>query len=135
MKKHNLTVEQTALARNAMPGRYVAPAQPVDVVRRVVQPLDMPAGPVIKSDTTAVDRAQAFVIETNRLSVIVGGLAVLVSWLGLGNPLWTTSILLVFFMWYSLVWLAVWLVHRFLTPEALAWFHAVMAWLWLWRVR
>lgn len=108
---------------------FVMPARGTDVVRRQIAQLDINvSGPHIVSNTSATDRAEAFVIETSRLALYGALLAVLVAWVGLDWPLLTSAMLLLFGAFFVLVWLLVWLVHRALTPEALAWFHAVQIW-------
>lgn len=113
---------------------YVAPSRQTDIVRRVPQPLELPASPAqVVSNNTATDRAQEFVIETRRLSLGVGLLAVLVAWVGLDWPLWTSAMLLLFGVFYVAVWVFVWLIHRALTPEAIALLRECMTWVWLFR--
>lgn len=138
MNERQLTLEERERVaewrRLARSGNYVAPARQTDIVRRVPQALELPAAPVqLTSNNTATDRAYAFVIETNRLSLFVGLLAVLVAVVGWDRPLWTMGTLLLFGVWYTLVWVAVWLVHRLLTPEAIALLRECMTWLWLFR--
>lgn len=103
----------------------------VPAQRRPAQPIDinMPQQAVLTVDvrTNAVDRANGFKIETDRLALFGATLAVLISWVGYGNPLLTLGTLLVFGVWFVGIYFAMWLIHRILTPEFIALFNAVVA--------
>ena len=111
-------------------------AEPV-VTRRMVEPIDinMPQQAVMSVDmrTTAVDRAQGFSIETHQLGLVVGVLAVLVAVVGRGQPLLTIGTLFTFGIWYTVVWLAAWVLHRVISPDGIAAFNAVMSWVYIFR--
>lgn len=130
--------EPTTAIVPAKRGELVKPLpQPAPVVARRIEPIDinMPQQAVMSVDmrTTAVDRAQGFSIETHQLSMVVGALAVLIGVFGFGHPFLTLGTLFTFGIWYTLVWLAAWVLHRIISPEGIAAFNAVMSWVYIFR--
>lgn len=107
----------------------VRPQQTPVVVRRM-EPVEinMPQQAIMQVDhrTNGQDRAKGFVIETDRLALFGGVLAVLISWVGYGNPLLALPTLLTFGIWFCVVYFVMWLIHRVLTPEFVALLNALV---------
>lgn len=124
--------EPTTAIVPAKRGELVRPLpQPAPVVARRMGPIDinMPQQSILTVDmrTNAVDRATGFNIETRWLATIGGVFAVLIACVGYGHPFMTMGTLLTFGTWFTLVYFAMWLIHRILTPEFIALFNAIVA--------
>lgn len=132
--------DASASSATARRNTYVAAPKSEPVTARrypVTVDMNMPQQSIMTVDmrTSAVDRAKGFAIETHQLSVVTGILAVVVAVVGFGHPFLALGTLWTFFVWYTIVWLAAWVIHRILTPEFIALYNARMSWRYLdkWR--
>lgn len=78
-----------------------------------------------------IDRAKSFVVVTNGLGLVLGGLGVIVAVAAWGVPLLSVPALAWFGSLYAATWLIAYVLHVFVSAEGAAWVHVLRAWGWL----
>lgn len=75
-----------------------------------------------------MDRARAFGIETLQLSLVVGGLAVIMAWFLADSPLGLLTLALMYGFGFSATWLVAYLAHVLRSPEGVELYGSYRLW-------